>query len=146
MFGETQFSRSIERVGKYAGNAKPVFQVIGKDWLDMNSDQFGSEGSRSSGGWGDLAPSTVAQRGSAHPILDDTGLLRQLMESPESLTIHDEYLHFLLDDDRQEIAQLHQSGTDKMPQRRVFEFTEFDKDRMVKQLQSWVIHGRLFYP
>lgn len=142
MFGETQFAREIERVGDFAGNAKPVLAKIGADWMRWDEMQFASEGARASGGWAPLAESTIKAKGHAK-ILFLSGELEAAMSNPGNLTISDNFLHLLLPDDIQDYAKYHQSGTSKMPQRRPLEFTEQDKVGMMKDLQLWVLRGRL---
>lgn len=142
MFGETQFSRSLERISDRAGNAKPVFAKIGRDWMNWNEEQFDSEGARSSGGWDPLAASTIASKGHDQ-ILFDSGDLFDEMVSFGNLEITDEHLYFAIDDEVDRYARIHQRGGDSVPRRRVLEFTDLDRTEMVKDLQLWLIKGRL---
>lgn len=63
------FSRDI-------GDYQPAFRLIAEDLSEMVMEQFQTEGARSEVTWQDLAPSTVKQRGSDHPILVRDGMLK----------------------------------------------------------------------
>lgn len=143
MLGEEQFSRNILRVGDRGGNMSPVFHQLAGKWVRWIREQFDSEGRRASGGWADLAPSTVARRGSAHPILQDTGALVQELTDEGNIDVTDDYMHLQIADDVDAYGRLHQSGTSRMPQRRPLEFTDLDKREMVRDMQSWIFTGRL---
>jgi hypothetical protein len=87
-------------------------QIVGK--------RFARESTRSVGGskWARLKPSTVARRGSAHPILDDTGSMRELaiMAVEGSYSI----VGPIGWDGLADVAGIgawHQYGTDRMPAR-----------------------------
>ena len=148
MLGETQFEREILRVGNRGGDARPAFRTIRHLWEEWNAQQFESEGSRASGGWAQLADSTVLSRGSAHPILHLTGALEDALTGglEEHTLITDDFMHMLLPDGDGEPGQYgsyHQSGTSRMPQRRPVEFTTHDREEMLKVLQRWVITGEV---
>lgn len=143
MLGEDQFARELLRIGKRAGNMRPVFGLIAGKWTRWTREQFDSEGRRASGGWAALAPSTVARRGSAHPILQDSGALVRELTDEGNIDITDDYMHMTIPDDVDEYGRLHQSGTSKMPQRRPLEFTDVDKREMVRDLQRWTMFGEL---
>lgn len=90
----------------------PTAARLGREWL---KEQFATEGAFGGDPWAPLAASTVAQRGSAHPILDDTGALKGAASRPVrhatpltlELEVVDPKIHF------------HQHGTRKMPRRPV---------------------------
>lgn len=90
----------------------PVAARLGREWF---REQFDSEGAWGGDPWEELAPSTVAQRGSAHPILDDTGAMKRAasyarrVATPQTLELH-------VDDPK---VHWHQDGTRKMPRRPV---------------------------
>ncbi len=62
----------LELAGR-AENLRPALDAFVDEALRLNARRFASEGG---GQWPDLADSTVRRRGSAHPILDDSGDLR----------------------------------------------------------------------
>jgi hypothetical protein len=53
---------------------QPALDAAGDELLNINRRRFASEGD---GSWAPLRPSTVRQRGSAHPILQDGGDLAE---------------------------------------------------------------------
>ena len=62
-------------------NWSPGFEMVADDVLEPYVKQaFTSEGASEGTPWQDLAPSTVARRGSAHPILRVSGLLMESFE------------------------------------------------------------------
>jgi hypothetical protein len=66
---DRQFGTLVAR----GSDLEPALEAVGEVVRDINRSRFQSEGD---GQWAPLAPSTVRQRGSAHPILDDTGGLK----------------------------------------------------------------------
>src|SRR5687768_5844860 len=76
VLGDVQLDRELLRWAEAAGDATPAFMGMADDFLDIEARQFASEGGNS-GGWAALAPSTVRRRGSAHPILFESGRLQQ---------------------------------------------------------------------
>lgn len=141
VLGEEQFSRELLRMGKHGGDMRPAFNSIKRDWIDWNQQQFDTEGGRASGGWAQLAPSTIASRGSAHPILQLSGALLDELTDPGNIMVTDSFMHLSIADDVEEYARYHQSGTERMPQRRPIEFTDMDRREMVRKIKSWVISG-----
>ena len=142
MLGERQVSREILGVGQRATNAAPAFASIADDITDWTEEQFTTEGGRS-GGWAQLAPSTVKSRGSAHPILRVHGDLMREMTNRASWIITDDFAHFQPEDEQARIGGFHQSGTVKMPQRRIFDFSLAERAEIVRKIQFWVVKGRL---
>jgi phage gpG-like protein len=62
-------------------NWSPAFELVADDVLEPYVKQaFTSEGASEGAPWQELAPSTVARRGSAHPILRVSGLLMESFE------------------------------------------------------------------
>lgn len=142
MFGEKQFSREIERVGERATDARPLFETIRDDWMKWNAEQFMSQGARASGGWEELATSTIRRKGHDVILIATGGLFNELT-TPGNVDIYDDWMHMKLPDREDEIGTYHQSGTENMPQRRPLEFTDLDRKNMVRRIQSWVIRGEL---
>lgn len=143
ILGEEVFAREILRVGDRGADARPAFELIADLWGDWEAEQFASEGRRASGGWDQLAPSTIRSKGSPGPILFESGDLFRELTSRENILITDSFMHLTIDPEVEEYARFHQSGTDKMPQRRPLEFTDLDRRHMIKVVQQWVINGTL---
>lgn len=143
VFGDVQFSRQLLRFAERANNMVPVFEVLSRDFYEMERQQFASEGASASGGWAPLAPSTVAHKaavGAPQEILQYSGdLLRSLTRSnakgsrkrirPDEMEIGTAIRY----------AAFHQKGTRRMPQRRPVELRASDRVRWVKAMQRWIV-------
>lgn len=66
----------FDYAGYHTRRMTPIFRQIGELVHGYVEAQFDTEGMAMSGGWAQLAPRTVADRGSAHPILEREGILR----------------------------------------------------------------------
>lgn len=137
--GDVQLKRKLLRIGDRAVHPQPAFEAMGEALFRMENEQFSSEGRRASGGWAELQPSTIAARGSAHPILDSSGALRASLTQRGGDNIFeatDDYLRFGTADPK---AGYHQGGTGRMARRRPLELTEADRRGMVKVLQAFIL-------
>lgn len=150
IFGDEQFARKLERVGEHGGDLRPVWDVIEEDIKQIGAAQFMTQGGRSSGGWTPLAESTQLRKqkqGSGFSILQETGALRDAVASfsdPNQQVVKTEdWMVFRVVGDPGEYGAFHQSGTSKMPMRKVLEFTELDRIRFVNHIQRYVITGEV---
>lgn len=139
--GEKQASRKILRMGRRAGDTRPVLTAVAHKLAEIEEERFDHEGP----GWAPLAQSTVAQKareGLNPGILDATGTLRQSLSSlgaaDQLLIIHDGLLVF---GTTVPYAGAHQRGTGHVPQRKVIDLQERDKRLVVKTIQRWLIEG-----
>jgi hypothetical protein len=145
IWGDELFAREIERVGKRGSDMRPVLKAIGEKWLDWNWEQFISEGKRASGGWAPLTPETHLYKelqGLNPMILQAHERLIEAMTEPKSYWATEDFLIWQLEDDVNDYAKYHQTGTSKMPQRKPLEWTEQDKTVMMKMLQTYLTTGR----
>jgi hypothetical protein len=143
--GDKQLSRELLRTGERAKHARPAFDQIGHRILGINREQFESEGARSSGGWKPLQPETVEEKrrhGAPQPerILFDTGggfeALSLYGAENQLFDVGDDYFHFAVIGD--EPIKYHQPDAQG---RRAMEFTEDDRQEIVRDLQHWVFGG-----
>lgn len=142
VLGEDQFSRDILRVGERGADMRPAFAMIADDIVEWNAQQFMSQGARASGGWEELAASTVKAKGHDTILIDSSDLFHEMINR-SNFMITDSFLHFKPPAEQARIGAFHQSGTVNMPQRRVIEFTELDRRQMVRRMQAWALDGRL---
>lgn len=142
VLGEDQVARELLIKGERGGNLQPVFNVIADDWMMIEQEQFASQGARGSGGWPELKPSTVKSKGH-DAILIDSGDLYREMTDRSNIMITDDFMHFAPADEQEEIGRYHQTGTSRMPQRKVVDFTDLDRRAMVRKVQSWIVSGVL---
>jgi hypothetical protein len=148
ILGDEQMERTLLRSGMYASDLRPVWNIWEEDIRQMSTQQFFSEGSRGSGGWAPLKDSTVeykASHGLRPEILRATDALFEAMTSPSSPDImvmkeSDEMLWRVVGEPG-DYGPYHMSGTSKMAQRRPLEFTELDRQRLVRDIQRYVVYG-----
>lgn len=147
VFGDRQVARDLLRIGDRAVDATPAFAQMLLDLVDLEREQFGSEGQRASGGWAPLAASTLARKranGLDERILRATGALYESLE--ETSSGGDAIRHA---DPTQMVfgttvpyARYHQLGQG-VPRRRPVELAERDRQGLVKTLQRYVMTGDL---
>lgn len=150
IFGDQEFQRDLYVVGEHGEDMRPVWEVIEEDIRQIGAAQFMTQGARSSGGWTPLKPSTVEKkqkRGLLPYILQATGSLRDAVSSgsdpAQEVVKTADWMVFRLTGDLGEIGALHQSGTSKMPMRKIIEFTAMDRDRFVNHIQRYVLTGEV---
>lgn len=145
VFGDVQFSRTIDLTGRRARRMRPVFDQIGHNLADIMTEQFQTSGARGQGGWAPLKPTTIESKrahGSPTPErpLEDTGRGRESFRYGDSLNIFeatDDYLHY---GSMADWLAYHQPD----PQdRRVFELTDRDRRDIVSDMQVWIVTGEL---
>lgn len=152
---ESLFHRAFLNLRHEMVNWATAFEVIAEDVLTpLVEGAFSAE--KASGGipWADLAPSTIAARGSEHPILEVTGKLKASFVS-KSHADHIENItpHKLQWGSNLPHALYHQTGTGAgfqrsspftgplgrgvsrgMPMRKIIELTEKAKTRMSRTM------------
>lgn len=94
------------------GDMSPAFRLIAEDLTEDTMQRFESEGGRGTVSWQQLAPSTVRQRGSAHPILVRDGMLRGSFEKGGAGHVEDVSEKTLLWGSSINYALFQQTGTD----------------------------------
>lgn len=146
VLGETQLSRSLDRWATTVIDATPAFAELLDHMKEQVSEQFESEGGRGSGGWAELKPETIefkARMGYPLEILHRTLALKYSLTAkgnpdggvaavtPNSLTYGTDIPY----------AIYHQKGAPRanLPVRKVIDFTEEDRQTMMKTLQAYVI-------
>lgn len=145
VLGDVELARKLVRFAGRANNVRPVLESLAHDFLSIERAQFKSEGARGSGGWAPLAPSTVAKRGSAHPILFETGALYDSLTKPGNKgAVRNITADGMTVGTTVPYARFHQHGTGRMPRRRPVEFTEADRRAWVKAIQRFIVYdGRV---
>lgn len=141
--GNTQFMDLMEGIGVRVADFAPVYDAMYAAFRKIEAAKFDKEGP----GWQELATSTVASRGSAHPILKVSGKLRRsfttkgapgavVEPSPDGIFFGSDML----------IAKVHQSGTDRagkgnhtvIPARPIVDATEADAEMFSEILSKYV--------
>lgn len=144
-FGDTQLDRELLRFNERAVNPIPAFEMIMEEVAKLNTEQFDSQGERSSGGWAPLADSTVLYK-AANDL--DPRILHATLALRDSLTDRTDSAHeevvspegFMFGSDVG-YGEYHQHGTKNMPMRKPVELTVADREAFVKTLQRYVVEG-----
>lgn len=133
--GTTRLFSEMQRRGR---SLYPVLRQVADDFLEMEREQFRSEGARAAI-WKPLSAATVRQRGTAHPILNETSALR------DSLTIEGARnavrvitATSLLAGTDDPKATYHQTGTRNMVERRVIDVLPSDRDRWADMIARYL--------
>ena len=147
LFGHKFFQRRIRAMRYRARDMSPVLERIGDEWLDIIEEQFSTEGARGGTPWRALSRETKFRRGSAHPILIDTGDLLLETTDPSNIRVTDDEV--TLDLGREVVARSHQYGFQNqkanrsVPARPIVAFTEFDVKRWRAEINDFLVNGRL---
>lgn len=147
LFGDKFFRRRILAMRHRAKNMSPILNKIGDDWLNITEEQFATEGARGGVPWTKLARDTKFRRGSAHPILIETGDLLIEMTNPENLRVSDDEITLHLPNDI--VARSHQYGYHNVraghdvPARPMVAFTEVDRLKWRSDMTDFLVDGRL---
>jgi phage gpG-like protein len=142
ILGDTPISRDLGRVKNNIENWEPVWPDVAKHLARGAKRQFDSHGVYGSGGWDELAPSTLKRKqalGQPSDILRATGRLE------DSLTIDDHEEHLQIEN-RDAMwwgtlvpyAKYHQQGKG-VPQRRPVEPPEGSRRYIVRILQAYAL-------
>ena len=106
--GDDTFTATMEGIGIRLADFVPVYDALYDAFRKIESARFDAEGP----GWKQLAESTVASRGSAHPILNVTGRLRRSLTTKGAPGAVVEYeVDGLFMGTSDPVAHYHQDGT-----------------------------------
>lgn len=150
VFGDVQFAREIDRVAGRPSEMEPAWRSIFDRMLEINREQFLSEGMRSSGGWDPLNPKYVAWK-AAHGldtrILWRTHALFEAMgfesDANNEIIYGGDWAVFRVTGEPGEYGPYLQGGTDHMPARPPWALTELDREEIMKEIQRWILKGEL---
>lgn len=148
--GERENARRIMRAGERGMDMRPIFHVLSDDWEDIMDEHFETEGARSGRRWRSLSDSRIAQK-AAQDL--DPRILHATLDLRKSLTSHPVWgsikqvrPHSLLRGTSIYYAEYHHEGTRRVPQRRVFVFTNRDRAAWHDVMTDFVINGRVRRP
>ena len=144
--GEEQVSRMINRTTDRAEDLRPFLDAVATFLPQIMEEQFSSEGART-GGWAPLSPDYADQKAKKwgnQPILVASGRMRRSLvgsgEGSISRQVGRDSLEFGTDIP---YAGLHQTGTSRMPMRRILDLKEDDRKAILKMLQRHLFGARL---
>lgn len=145
--GERLIEREILRMGDHALDMRPAFEFVAQAMMELERWQFDTQGARGSGGWAPLKLATSrekARKGEDPRILHASRALEHSLtdqgDANQRLEIHESWMVF---GSTLPYAPLLQSGTSKMEQRRPIDFTEPDRQGIVKIIQRWIMLGEV---
>lgn len=137
-FGFEQLADDLGRIGgNFRSFHEPLQESVRKVVIPSLAENFASEGRPS---WKPLSDSTVKKRGTAHPILDETGKLRRVAtsESIWRITRDEASIARSSVDGRVSYAVYHQDGTKNMPARPIFGFQSEDVAGIEQVFSNWL--------
>lgn len=147
VFGDVQIERSLLRWGERALRATPLWNSLYQDLLNIEKVQFLTEGAHGSGGWPELADSTVqdkAKRGQSPWILRASEVLFKSLTVRGALgnirEVGPNWMRFGSDIP---YGIYHQQGTVHMPMRKPLELTGMERVAIVKKVQYFVVYGEV---
>jgi hypothetical protein len=144
-FGDIQISRDLLRFGERAIRATPLWNAIYRDLLLIEKVQFLTEGEHGSGGWPELAQSTlnakVSRRQQPWILRASQSLFRSLTRSGAPGNIREVAPTWMRFGSDIPYGIHHQTGTSHMPQRKPIELTETERRMIVKSVQLYILRG-----
>lgn len=137
VLGERQVSQMLSRTTDKAADLGPYWLMVAGLLQDVIGQQFDSEGGRT-GGWAPLSDryaSDKVRRFGSQPILVATGRLKESLTGGAGRIFRQEGNETLRFGTSVPYGVYHQSGTSRMPQRRILDLTKDDRRTMMKMLQ-----------
>lgn len=132
------FTPIVDSIAARLADMGPAYALVYDEFLDIERKRFSSEGP----GWQQLKTSTVAKRGSAHPILHDTGELEDsLTDAGHTNAVFEPEIDSVFMGTSDPVAIFHQEGTDKMVARPVVDMTEADAASFAGIIGDYLFSG-----
>lgn len=139
VFGDEQVVRGLSRFADACSDYTPVWPEIRDSFVEIEREQFDSQGSRSGQTWAALKPSYQAWKEKhfpGRPILELTGDMKFAMT--EGVQANMEPLRLELGPIPTR-ATWHQHGTSRMVDRPPVVLTEEDKREWVRTIQRYLV-------
>lgn len=148
VFGDEHFRHKIQKMSLRAAHAEPVMDAIGHDLITIIEEQFDTQGGRGGHPWKKLEIETIARRGSAYPILIDTGELFDELITPGHIHTSDSSVELKLPEAVLQKAESAQYGFTsragkKIRPRKIIDLTTFDRKHFRNKISRWLTHGEL---
>lgn len=150
VIGDVQVEREFIRFGERAMEAGELWNVLHGALMDMEFEQFASEGEHGSGGWAPLASSTVAakqRQGYPVEILHRTLALFKSLTQPDSEgSLFENFGEYMRFGTTIEYAIYHQTGTRTLPMRKPVQLTAAERLELTKSVQRFIMTGEAVDP
>lgn len=145
IYGDTVLDRTLEGIQGRARDAEPAFHELAESFVEVQRQQFRTEGGYGSGGWAPLAPSYAAWKERHYPgqpILQRTGDLYRSLVGENSLHVRVVESHFLLIGSGVDYGAFHmRPGPHGRPARKPVELPESVRRSWVRTLQRFLVEG-----
>lgn len=147
--GVRRIQADLLRTGERAEHAGPAFEAIGDLIMDIEEEQFDTQGARTGRRWAAIKPETIARklrRGEDPRILHATLRLR---ESLTNASHPDQIFHVvnnaLIFGSSVFYGEIHQNrGLGRgRKRRRAIDFTPRDRRDIIRVMQRWIIRGEI---
>jgi phage gpG-like protein len=135
-FGEEQIDRTLDRFVK-ADDMRPAWRRLRERFVAYETETFGSEGH---GSWQPLSPPYAAWKGRHFP--GKTVMRREdtLFHSlTDNLDIDVEEPAFAIFGTSDPVGEYHQKGAGRLPQRKVIDLSETERQEWVRSVQEWLV-------
>lgn len=154
LFGDTQLSREIMRVGTRSRDMDPVFKHLFDRLQEIEGEQFHSQGARGGTPWAPLKPETIKSKkakGYSDPALAEfaTHALYEALASPASPNneriYNREWAVFRIIGEPADYGAIQHHGAEanNLPSRPLIHLHELDRREFVKEMQRWIFSGKL---
>lgn len=140
--GEQQMSRDLRRIARNVSDLRPIGDEIADLMMDEAYENFATEGGHLSGGWAPLAESTIRAKGNDIILFRTGDLQGALTERGDAHQVIDMGPDFLIFGTDLPYAELHQTGTGRMPRRRPLEVSPGMRVNILNIIRRYVMTGQ----
>lgn len=146
VIGEEKLLRELKGVAADVSDFRPSWRAVSDEVYSIERAQFNTEGSRGSGRWAQRAQSTLDRITSMNsrgftakvvglPLRRTDAMHNALTTRGGSHSIYEETPDSLTLGTSLPYANIHQRGGGKIPQRKLYDLTEADGDRLMSILK-----------
>lgn len=141
--GITEFNRTFLRLDERISDLTPIWDEVRDEVFRIEKEQFESEGAAGRGGkWKPLSKRYAEQKQKRFPgakILERTGRGKKSLTSVTSDTIYNKRFDGMELGTRVPYMAHHHRGAGRLPERKVYSFSENQKRRLTKTIQAELI-------
>lgn len=140
--GEKQLLRTFSRFADAVEDYRPAWPDVQAAMEAVEEAQFSSQGAHGSGGWAPLNPRYAAYKAAtygAKPILERTGDLKASLTGKTGKSVREMRRLEFQYGTRVPYAGFHQSGTSRMPRRKLIDLNEADKRDITRAIQRYLV-------
>lgn len=154
LFGDRQLDRELRVIGRRVDDLDPAFRAIFDRMVDINSENFWSQGARAGSAWEDLKPATIREKARLGSPTPDVPLRRfgdlfDAMSFIPNVNNKVQYMKtaavFFLTGEPAKIGPIHQHGAPgaNIPARPFFRFTSEDREEFVREIHHFIFKKRV---